>query len=96
MGDHAMCAINSSFTTGTVVGVGAQIAISKFIPKFVPDFSWMTDQSLGEYELDRFLEMIERKRRLTGNKKQENISSIWRYIWEESKLTRANNQHLNI
>lgn len=95
MGDHAMCAINSSFSTGTVIGVGAQIAISKFIPKFVPDFTWMTDEDISVYQFDRFLSMIERKQGLTKNTTIENISSVWRYIWNESNLLRENNQHLN-
>ncbi|MGO3240660.1 MAG: putative sugar nucleotidyl transferase [Sphingobacteriaceae bacterium] len=95
MGDHSMCAINSSFSTGTVIGVGSQIAISKFIPKFVPDFTWMTDAGTGAYEVDLFLKMIDRKQQLSGKTENKNISSIWRYIWEESTILRANNQHLN-
>ena len=95
MGDHSMCAINSSFSTGTVIGVGSQIAISKFIPKFVPDFTWMTDAGTGAYEFDLFLKMIDRKQQLSGKTENKNISSIWRYIWEESTILRANNQHLN-
>ncbi len=61
MGDYAMSAINSSFNTGTVIGVGAQIALSKFIPKFVPDFSWLTDKTYSDYQLDRFFNMLQRK-----------------------------------
>lgn len=41
MGDHCTCAINSSFNTGTVVGVGANIFQSGgLLPKFIPSFSW--------------------------------------------------------
>ncbi|MVZ66104.1 transferase [Sphingobacterium sp. DK4209] len=62
MGDYAMSAINSSFNTGTVIGVGAQLAISNFIPKFVPDFSWLTDSACSSYQMDRFIAMLQRKR----------------------------------
>lgn len=96
MGDHSMCGIHSSFSTGTVIGVGTQVAISKFIPKFVPDFTWMTDAATNIYEFDRFLAMVERKQEILGRKERENISSVWRYIWEESKILRTNNQYLNI
>ena len=49
IGDQVMLGIQSMITTGTVIGVGAQIAMSKFIPKFVPDFSWMTDGKCETY-----------------------------------------------
>src|SRR5699024_1012117 len=33
MGDFAMCGINSSITTGNIIGVGAQVSMSNIIPK---------------------------------------------------------------
>lgn len=38
MGDYSRCAINTSFNTGTVVGVGANIFGSGFPRNFVPSF----------------------------------------------------------
>src|SRR5690606_13961352 len=49
MGDFAMCGINSSITTGAVIGVGTQLSLSNIIPKFVGDFSWITDQKQERY-----------------------------------------------
>lgn len=40
MGDYSRAAINTSFNTGTVVGVGANVFGSGLTPKFIPDFSW--------------------------------------------------------
>ena len=41
MGDYSRCAINSSFNTGTVVGVSANIfQPGVLLPKFIPSFSW--------------------------------------------------------
>jgi UDP-N-acetylglucosamine diphosphorylase/glucosamine-1-phosphate N-acetyltransferase len=40
MGDHSKCAINTSFNTGTVVGVFANLYGAGFHRNFVPDFSW--------------------------------------------------------
>jgi UDP-N-acetylglucosamine diphosphorylase/glucosamine-1-phosphate N-acetyltransferase len=40
MGDHAKCAINTMFNTGTVVGVSANIFGAGFPRNFIPDFSW--------------------------------------------------------
>jgi len=61
IGDHAMLAIQSKINTGTIIGTGAQVAMSKFIPKFVPDFSWYTDEKLDTYHIDRFIQMMHRK-----------------------------------
>ena len=40
MGDHAKCAINTSFNTGTVVGAFANVFGAGFPRNFIPDFSW--------------------------------------------------------
>lgn len=40
MGDHAKCAINTMFNTGTVVGMFANVYGAGFPRNFVPDFSW--------------------------------------------------------
>ena len=40
MGDHAKCAINTMFNTGTVVGVFANVFGAGFPRNFIPDFSW--------------------------------------------------------
>ncbi|MCL7987584.1 transferase [Sphingobacterium sp. lm-10] len=61
MGDFAMAAIHTRFTTGTVIGVGAQLALSRFIPKFVPDFLWLTDERSEAYQLDKFIAMLVRR-----------------------------------
>ena len=40
IGDHSKTAINSTFNTGTVVGVSSNIFGTGFPPKYVPSFSW--------------------------------------------------------
>ena len=61
IGDHSMLAIASKITTGSIVGVGSQIAMSNFIPKFVNDFSWLTDAKAEKYIFAKFVDMMERK-----------------------------------
>jgi UDP-N-acetylglucosamine diphosphorylase/glucosamine-1-phosphate N-acetyltransferase len=68
MGDFSMCGINSSITTGCVVGVGAQVAMSNIIPKFVADFSWLTDQKRERYNWEKFRAML-RARAMLGNER---------------------------
>jgi len=42
IGDHAKIGINASIPTGAVIGFGASIASTAFLPKYVPSFSWVT------------------------------------------------------
>lgn len=61
VGDFAMCGINSSITTGNIIGVGAQIAISNIIPKFVVDFCWWTAGGKTAYAWEKFAEMMRQR-----------------------------------
>lgn len=79
IGDHSMVGIQSILTTGTVIGVGAQIALASVVPRFVADFSWLTDSKSEAYRLDAFLEMLERKQHVknNGNKIDSLIFEAW-------------------
>lgn len=59
MADHAKCAINTAFNTGTVVGVGASIFGAGMPPTFVPDFSWGGSEGFNTYQLDKMFETAE-------------------------------------
>jgi len=56
MADHAKCAINTMFNTGTVVGVSANLFGSGFPRNFVPDFSWGGNQGFEVYSLRKMFE----------------------------------------
>jgi len=59
MGDHAKCAINTSFNTGTVVGVSASIFGDGIPPTFIPDFSWGFGKDASRYDLKKMFETAE-------------------------------------
>ncbi|MEH6306485.1 putative sugar nucleotidyl transferase [Olivibacter sp. CPCC 100613] len=59
MADHAKCAINTAFNTGTVVGVAASIFGSEAPPTFVPDFSWGIGKGASVYALEKMFETAE-------------------------------------
>lgn len=93
IGDHVMLGIQSMITTGTVIGVGAQIAMSKFIPKFVPDFSWFTDEIYDSYIFDRFIGMMRRKATFKNENFTDDHILIFKYIYLNTKELRNYNQH---
>jgi UDP-N-acetylglucosamine diphosphorylase / glucose-1-phosphate thymidylyltransferase / UDP-N-acetylgalactosamine diphosphorylase / glucosamine-1-phosphate N-acetyltransferase / galactosamine-1-phosphate N-acetyltransferase len=55
MGDYSKAAINTSFYTGTVVGVGCNIFGNEIPPTFVENFTWGNNK---KYELDKLIEDI--------------------------------------
>lgn len=81
MGDHAKCAINTAFNTGTVVGVGASIFGAGFPPSFVPDFAWGGSQGFEVYKLESFFEtaalVYERRNRIFDDKEKAILKHVF-------------------
>ena len=50
MGDYSRSAINTSFNTGTVVGVSCNVFGNGLSPKHIPSFSWGVQGEKYEYE----------------------------------------------
>ena len=59
MGDHAKCAIHTAFSTGTVVGVFANVFGSGVPPRHVPSFAWGGGEGLVPYRIDKALRVAE-------------------------------------
>lgn len=75
MGDYSRAAINTSFNTGTVVGVCCNVFSNGLTPKYIPDFSWGTDNGT-RYELPRALQDIDNWKKLKGLSITETERSI--------------------
>ncbi len=71
MGDYTRTAINTSFNSGTVIGVGCNIVKSGFPPKYIPDFTWDVDTGTL-YDLGKLIRDIERWMEMKNEKLQEN------------------------
>lgn len=62
MGDYSRSAINTSFNTGTVVGICCNIYGEGFPPKYIPDFTW----GKIPYELPKVMQDIDNWKKLKG------------------------------
>ena len=62
MGDYSRAAINTSFNTGTVVGVCCNIFGEGFPPKYIPDFTWGKEK----YSFEKALQDIDNWKKLKG------------------------------
>lgn len=92
IGDYAMCAINSSLTTGCVIGVGAQVALSDFIPKFVADFSWVTTAKLDSYRWTKFEDMLQQRAALMASVVSAETIAVLAYVHQQAVIEKENNQ----
>lgn len=52
MGDYSRSAINTSFNTGTMVGVCCNVFYNGFPPKVIPDFTWGDNSYIFEKALE--------------------------------------------
>ncbi|WP_293300708.1 GlmU family protein [Pedobacter sp. UBA4863] len=85
MADHAKCAINTMFNTGTVAGVSANIFGAGFPRNFIPDFAWGGAHGFDIYALDKMLEtaaLVYERRDLILNKTEQKIIA---HIFELTK-----------
>ncbi len=61
IGDHSKTAINSTFNTGTVIGVSSNVFGTGFPPKYVPSFSWgAAGETFTTYNTDRAIDVAKK------------------------------------
>lgn len=65
MGDYSRAAINTSFNTGTVVGICCNVVAAGLTPKLIPNFSWSAD-GITKYKLSKALVDIDNWKKLKG------------------------------
>ena len=83
MGDYSRSAINTSFGTGTVVGVCCNIFGGGLTAKYVPDFSWGPDGSV-RYEWAKVLRDVGNWKGLKGRSLTEAEIGTLQSIFEQS------------
>jgi UDP-N-acetylglucosamine diphosphorylase/glucosamine-1-phosphate N-acetyltransferase len=89
MADHAKCAINTMFNTGTVVGVSANVFGAGFPRNFIPDFGWGGPQGFEVYSIKKMFETAEKVfARRDHRKFDENEQLILKKVFELTECFR--------
>lgn len=70
MGDYSRSAINTSFNTGTTVGICANVFGGGLTPKFIPSFTWGSEK-MQKYDFDKALADIDNWKKLKGTSLDE-------------------------
>lgn len=55
MGDHTKTAINTVIMTGSIFGFACNIITTAYPPKYLPSFTWYSDNGMNTYTLDKAL-----------------------------------------
>lgn len=76
MGDYSRCAINTSFNTGSVVGVCCNI-FGEMPPKYLPHFSWGTGQYIFEKALDDINNWKKMKGHILSEQEKETLQKLY-------------------
>lgn len=89
MGDHAKCAINTMFNTGTVVGVAANVFGAGFPRNFLPSFSWGGINKTSTFGYKRALETAEAMMSRRSIELTEVDKDILNYVFEKTAKYRT-------
>ena len=82
MGDYSRAAINTSFNTGTMVGICANIFGGGVLPKFIPSFAWGNNGSV-KYEFEKAIGDIAKWKKLKGHTLDEKEKTRLKLIFDE-------------
>lgn len=82
MGDYSKAAINTSFNTGTVVGICSNVFAQGLTPKYIPHFSWGCD-GITRYKLDNAVADIEKWKQLKGFAITEKEKQVLSHIYKK-------------
>ncbi|HSZ32051.1 MAG TPA: putative sugar nucleotidyl transferase [Puia sp.] len=84
MGDYSRSAINTSFNTGTVVGVCCNVFGNGLTPTYLPSFAWGLSDMY--YDFEKAIQHIERWKKFKGMELSEEETKKLKYIFEQEKL----------
>lgn len=83
MGDYSRSAINTSFNTGTVVGVCVNVFGEGLTPRYIPSFTWGT-KGLSMYEFQKALVDIANWKKMKNQELTEAETKQLKHIFEQS------------
>jgi UDP-N-acetylglucosamine diphosphorylase/glucosamine-1-phosphate N-acetyltransferase len=84
MGDYSKSAINTSFNTGTVVGICCNVFGDGLTPKYIPDFSWGYSPIL-KYKYENAIRYITNWKKLKNQSLADIEIRTLKHIFEQSK-----------
>jgi UDP-N-acetylglucosamine diphosphorylase/glucosamine-1-phosphate N-acetyltransferase len=88
MGDHTKTAINTKFTTGSIIGFACNILMTHTPSKFIPSFSWYSDNVTRVYDIKRELQVAKRMMARRNKKMTRNGEKVFKTIFALTEMER--------
>ncbi|OHB89150.1 MAG: hypothetical protein A3D13_08625 [Planctomycetes bacterium RIFCSPHIGHO2_02_FULL_40_12] len=88
MGDHTKTAINTRFMTGSIIGFACNILMTRTPPKFIPSFSWYSDNVTRTYDIKRELQIAKRMMARRNKKMTRNEEKVFKTIFALTETER--------
>ena len=88
MGDHTKTAINTKFTTGSIIGFACNILLTHTPSKFIPSFSWYSDNVTRVYDIKRELQVAKRMMARRNKKMTRNGEKVFKTIFALTEMER--------
>ncbi|MDH3649328.1 MAG: putative sugar nucleotidyl transferase [Saprospiraceae bacterium] len=89
MGDYSRTAIQTSFNSGTVVGVSAHVFGSGFPPKYIPSFTWGGIMQNETYEREFAILACQRLHELKGSVLTDTRREILEAVFKKTEHNRT-------
>ncbi|MCL1827804.1 MAG: hypothetical protein FWG20_07215, partial [Candidatus Cloacimonetes bacterium] len=83
IGDHCKLGINSTINTGTTICYGSSIYGKKLICGQTPPFSWVEDNKISLYDLEKLLDTIEKVKQRRGEKLSDIERNVMHKLYKE-------------
>jgi len=88
VGDHTKTAINTKFTTGSIIGFACNILMTRTPPKFTPSFSWYSDNVKRDYDITRGLQVARRMMARRNKKMTRSGEKVFKAIFALTETER--------
>jgi len=88
VGDHTKTAINTKITTGSIIGFACNILLTSTPPKFIPSFSWYSDNVTRAYDITRELQVAKRMMARRNKKMTRNGEKVFKTIFALTETER--------
>lgn len=85
MGDYSRTSINAMINTGTVTGISCNIFCAGFPPKYIPSFSWVSNNKTEKYALEKAIRDADAWMQLKGKELDNKTEKILRKLFEDGQ-----------
>jgi len=93
MGDHNKTAINTTIMTGSIFGFACNIITPTYPPKYLPSFTWYSDNGMKVYILEKALQVAKIAMKRRDKEMTHAEEHIFRTVFQLTEKERSSVKH---